>query len=211
MKTFSMRLSGHINGFKLSYEGSGRRVSELGYVEGTYRSVMDIVSTSSPPKFDHWLFNCLIITGYPSETNCIDGASNPFFESPYSYCRKINFFERGQLTLNTNVSFKGDDLVSSFDVAGEIDLPRLNGVRPTVETWVPISEKTVLGTFTMAWRTENELEVPAHATTTYNLAEDRSLPSTQYRWIEIEAEGDLESFVRRQKSTSFLERSFFPQ
>lgn len=202
MKKFQMRLVGNLNGVGFALAGKGQRSAEEGLVEGQYELTRNDGEVQDIPGLDHWIFNCLVITGYPSETFANRFNRNPFKERPYHYHRKIDFFERGVINLETSVAFSSDGLLDSQFVAkGDVNVPRLVSVEPTVETWVPLAEYVVLGSFTMSWIAENGKRIAAIATTRYDLlGEGPSLLATQHRWIEINATGNLWKFTRHQRS-----------
>ncbi|MDD9981019.1 MAG: hypothetical protein OXU81_06625 [Gammaproteobacteria bacterium] len=203
MKSFTMQLQGKLNDVKFTIHGTGSREPEYGIVHGFYDLTRVDGLTVDISGLDHWIFNCMIITGYPSETASGDNAENPFKERPYRYRRTVDFLERGAIELEANVDFteKGV-LASQFKVDGQVRVPPLKTVQPTIEAWVPLSERQVLGTFTMSWLSQDGDSIPGIATTYYELLENGpSLFSARHRRIEITADGTLWQFMRWQRST----------
>jgi hypothetical protein len=161
---------------------------------------------------NHWIFNCMVITGYPSESETTPGTRNPFRGRSYQYHRRIRFLDGGLVNLKARIDFNNDDLLkSSFKVHGGVMVPPLVRVEPTVETWVPVTSNKILGSFVMSWISEDRSRVVAIAETEYDiLGRDSETIETQHRWIEIEAHGNFWHFLRRQRSILFSGVSVSP-
>ena len=215
MKTFTMQLNGNLNDVEFSIHGRGNRDPECGIVHGQYELTRSDGANTDISGVDHWIFNSMVITGYPSETGASNGTQNPFKDRPYKYKRTVDFLMRGSVDLEVDVHFSEDGLLESrFKVDGSVRVPPLKGVEPTIETWVPLSEKQILGTFTMAWVSRDGTRIPCIAKTYYELVgAGPPLAMTRHRQIEIEAAGTLWQFSRWQRSTMIangMERDELP-
>ena len=207
MGRFGMNLTGTINNTTLSLEGSGECDTHRGHVEGEYNLKRSDGLKRPIDGLDHWIFNCLVLTGYPSESAVTGKTKNPFQGRPYRYQREISFAGSGSglLHLQAGVAFPVKTVLESkFTVNGNVNVPRLVSVEPTVETWVPNGTNRILGHFVMSWPAEDGSRVAAIARSNYEILGDSiEIIGTQHRWIEIEARGNLWNFSRRQRSTLF--------
>ena len=203
MKTFTMQLDGNLNDVEFRIQGAGERQPGCGIVHGRYELSRTDGTDMEILGVDHWIFNSMVITGYPSETGGSNNTENPFKDRPYRYRRTVDFLSRGAVDLEVDVNFAPEGLLESrFKVNGRVRVPPLQGVESTIETWVPLSEKEILGTFTMAWVSRDETRIPCIAKTYYELVgAGPSLSTTRHRQIEIEATGTLWQFNRWQRST----------
>jgi hypothetical protein len=191
----------HLNGEKLEIRGNGTRAN--GIIEGLYKSSL-FQPFGDIARINHQIFNCLLVTGYPSETEAREGSINPFAEVPYSYDRTVTFSDGNVVQLHTEVWFEGSELQSTFDVNGAVNLPELVSVDPTVETWAPLGDNRVMGTFLMTWTSLGGEKISARADTIYRIPSGiKGLKENQFRWIDIVAEGNLSEFTRYQKSILF--------
>jgi hypothetical protein len=105
------------------------------------------------------------------------------------------------------VRFVGDtrDIESSFEVHGNLNLPEISSIDTVVETWVPINDHVIIGTFVMPWVDENGIRIPGIAQTKYHLEKPiaNELKQTAHRVIRINSDGTDRKFERDQRAHLF--------
>jgi hypothetical protein len=204
MSHFQMALSGTLNGVDFSISGAGRHDSVRGFVEGEYCLQRQDELHQVIEGVNHGVFNCMIITGYPSEAEMMPGTYNPFRGRSCQYNRRIRFLHGGDVNLEARIDFADNDLLTSnFQVHGDVTVPPLVLVEPTVETWVPVGPNRILGSFVMSWVSEDGGRVVAIAESEYEILGDSETTGVQHRWIEIETQGSFWQFSHRQRSILF--------
>jgi hypothetical protein len=199
--TFRMSLSGNLNCVDLNVRGGGSRWSQDGVVVGSYALSRADNRPAEIAGLSHWAFNCMILTGYPSESRMSPGTSNPFRNQSYSYHREIRFLDHGSVSLDAQIHFTHENvLASTFHVRGTVDLPPIVTVEPTVETWVQRAPGQIAGCFALSWLAAGGERIVAIAESDYRLSNAVPLPQVQHRWIGISASGSLEAFTLHQQS-----------
>ena len=187
--TFRAEISGFLNGHSFGLVGGGLQDATDGLVNGRYDYRV------RPKNFEPMIFNCLLITGYPSVSKSTGNSRNPFKGKQYHYYRSIEFENGQSLKLETKCDLETVDgveiLNSSFVINGDLNTPILISVEPVVETWIPIGPGRVDGVFPMVWRDEKGNALTGIAKTEYHINDpDFDLENVQHRWIEISSAND---------------------
>lgn len=181
-RNYTSSMTGTLNGHHVSAKGKGVFDCVTGLVSGMY------IFAEIDNEFDLSVFNCVKVTGYPSICVTSDGVSNPFADGVYSYIREIDFGKHGKISYSANCAHTAEgggsvNLQSAFSIQGNIRTPKLIKTEKVVETWTPLDGKRILGSFAIAWRTENGEYVCGHARTEYTPPLERSLEEIRYREI----------------------------
>lgn len=195
---FTANASGSINSRPFRLSGVG----DLDLNEGTVFGQYEVQEIS--PGVDSLLFNCVLVTGYPSVCRSHEGAYNPFQQGSYSYLRHISFEGGG------NIDYRADcvcddartTLRSTFEVTAELPTTPLEACLPVFETWTPRADQLIDGDFSIAWRRKDGGELRARARTTY-VPPKSSLPLEAIHRrsiVLINERPTSSSFVVRQRS-----------
>jgi hypothetical protein len=183
---YSAKLVGTINGVHLKVDGCGTLEPVSGRVKGEYKLIR--FPNLLPPR----VLNSVMVTGYPSVCQENKTAANPFAKGSYNYVRRLDFGSRGELVYTavcTEVENNPDSawLDSHFEITGNVDIPALIETAPIIETWTPLTERTLDGHFTIVWRSGTGTCITAEAKTEYKLPDCAVPPAgTLYRFIELE-------------------------
>jgi Green fluorescent protein len=145
-----------------------------------------------PKGFDLSLLAHVLMTGDSNVALVTEGAINPFVASDgYSATRSIDFGTRGKLTTKFRVAPEEgkNPRKTTFHVTGEVDVPRLVSIEPTIEAWIPDGPGKIDGHFTMVWKTEDGTYLKGEASTQYELLTSECLQGVHYRDIRIDITG----------------------
>src|SRR5262249_16641966 len=104
----------------------------------------------------------------------------------YSAVRTLDLGSRGALSTAYRVENGPTGLLEIFDVTGNVAVPPLVSIEPTVETWVPLGAGRIYGHFVMVWQTAEGERIIGKAETNYCLNLDQALPGVQFRDIRID-------------------------
>lgn len=172
---YQANMMGSINGADVRISGSGLFDEPGGIVDGTY------MLNAIPAGVDPLIFNSVLVTGYPSVCQTLDGISNPFRPGSYSYTRKVDFGPHGFLayTAECNKTISQDGvaiLKSEFKINGSVTVPTLIGVEPLTECWIPAGPGRLDGTFLIQWLTSAGGHITGIATTNYLLPRGSETP-----------------------------------
>jgi hypothetical protein len=173
----------HVNDTSFRFTGYSRGVPG----NGTPIAVLD-TDDAIPRGFHVSLLSYVALTGHPFMSRSVDGAENPFLRTGgiYSATRRLDLGQRGHLVTDYRVDRGGPGLVETFDVSGNVDVPALMSIEPTVETWVPGEPGRIYGHFVMVWTGQDGSRVRGKAETDYRLDMDDTIPGVQFRDIRIE-------------------------
>ena len=176
-------IGGRVNGSPIALDGvaSGR------FGSGTPRAVVN-AREPLPAGFHISLLSYVVLTGQPSMSKVMPGAVNPFLVTggAYEATRTLDLGEHGHLSTDYRVESVGEGLAATFDITGDVDVPALTSIAPTIETWVPRGLGRVSGHFTMVWTGADGTQVKGEAATDYRLALDDTIPDVQFREIRID-------------------------
>jgi hypothetical protein len=172
---YQAEMRGSINGSDVRISGSGLIDEVGGIVDGTY------MLSAIPAGVDPLVFNSVLITGYPSVCQTCDGITNPFRPGSYSYSRKVDFGPHGYLeyTAECNETMSQDEVTildSEFRINGSVTVPKLTGIEPLTECWIPAGQGRLDGEFLAQWLTSAGGHVTAIATTKYLLPKGNETP-----------------------------------
>lgn len=181
-----LNFSGRINGGNLVAAGESRGVLGSGHITA------HVTATEMPTRFALGVLGYVALTGQPSMSRTIGDAENPFLDAggQYEANRSLDLGPKGRLDTEYRVSRNSDGLVADFSLAGEVDLPRLVRIYPTIETWNPMGPGRVAGQFTMVWQSEDGSDILGKTDTLYHLDERYSLTGTHFREIRIDLSVD---------------------
>ncbi|WP_420545539.1 hypothetical protein [Nitrosopumilus sp.] len=178
---FDIKLN--VNGSSLLITGMGNGVLGEGDISAKI-STRDYI----PENFDLSVLSAFILTGQPAMAIILDKASNPFLESggEYSANRTLDLGKHGKISSCYKVSKIGDSkLKATFDIDGDVRIPKLVSVYPTIETWIP-SDNSILGNFCMVWKTSEDTYLKGIVDTEYFIPSHvANLPDIQYRRMDI--------------------------
>lgn len=142
---FVAELLGEVNGQPIQVYGQGSILRDLGVTAGTY------MVRKLPDYFDPKLLAACLVTGYPSACAGRTGLSNPFGLRNYSYTRRMQFSNGGELQLDVRCEQTNNRLASTFQLTGELIAPNVGDPGPIVESWLPVSESAIDGDFEIEW------------------------------------------------------------
>ena len=197
---YTAKVFGTLNGKALQLNGAGELRVDDGLVVGSY----EIAQIAS--GVDSLIFNCVLVTGYPSACKATGELDNPFKLGSYQYERQIRFGGGGAIRYRAECDLDPvrDTLSSSFYVDGVVVPAALVSSLPIVETWTPATGNRVLGEFTVAWRRQDGGHLRAIATTDYLLPDGASLSGPRRRQIILKNEKpSVHSLFVRQESELF--------
>ncbi|RKT55308.1 hypothetical protein C8E97_3971 [Saccharothrix australiensis] len=141
-----------------------------------------------PRGMDISLLSYVVLTGQPSMSRMTEGAVNPFIGTGgvYEAVRTLDLGEHGHLSTAYRVEPAGEDrLRAVFQVDGEVDVPRLVSIAPTIETWTPVAPGRIDGQFVMVWTGRDGERVRGKTDTSYVLPTEEGIPGQQFREIRI--------------------------
>lgn len=171
-----------INGASMDISGYSRGVPSSGEFLASVATA-DVL----PKGFDLSLLAFVLKTGTPVIALLVPGVEN-FFRSTggeYSATRKLNLRDHGQLTCEYRIERSGDRLASTFELHGDVNVPELVAIEPTVETWVPNGPGKIAGSFVMSWLARDGSRVIGEGITDYRLPTKADLPGVHFRDIRI--------------------------
>jgi hypothetical protein len=166
--TYRAVTSGSLNGQNVLVEGLGAFEHADGLVIGNYDF------HALPVGVHKFLFNSVMITGYPSVCKAYGDHSNPFFPGSYKYEREIDFGSHGSISYEAtcNEIRTSEDVVeldSKFVLSGKVDVPDLLETSSIIETWVPVRKNQIEGSFLVAWKTADGSFLTGRAHSQYYL------------------------------------------
>lgn len=175
-------IGGRVNGSPISLDGvaSGR------FGSGTPRAVVN-AREPLPAGFHISMLSYVVLTGQPSMSKVMPGAVNPFLITGgvYEATRTLDLGDHGYLSTEYRVESVDEGLAATFDITGDVHVPALTSIAPTIETWVPRGPGRVSGHFTMVWTGADDTQVKGEAATDYRLPLDDTIPQVQFREIRI--------------------------
>src|SRR5947209_3605637 len=126
-------LTANINGASFSVVGQSCGVFGSGDIAASVRA-----SQATPNGFHISILPFILLTGQPSMSRVTVGAVNPFLATGgvYHAIRSLKLGRHGELLGTYRVERARKGLRAVFDVSGEIDVPPLISIAPTIETWV---------------------------------------------------------------------------
>jgi len=179
---YKLHMRADINGAVLEIAGYSRGVPSSG-------EFLASVSTPNalPKGFDLSLLAFVLKTGTPSIALLVPGVENIFRTTggEYSATRKLNLGEHGRLSCEYRIERSGDSLASTFELSGEVNVPELVTIEPTIETWVPNGPGKIAGSFVMSWLGRDGSRVIGEGSTEYRLPTTAVLAGVHYRDIRI--------------------------
>jgi hypothetical protein len=189
---------GTVNGQALQCLGQSR--GKFG--NGDISCVVD-AQLPVPDKMNISLLSYVALTGQPSMSRVLEGAVNPFIGTGgvYNATRTLDLGAHGYLMTTYRVEDAGPNrLRAIFDVQGQVDVPRLVSIAPTIETWTPIRPGEINGQFTMVWTGEDGTQVQGKTDTSYVLPTDEIIPGQQFREIRI----NIDATATRLRQTEYI-------
>ena len=178
-----LELNGNVNGH--SFQVTGVISGEQGGGGG----VADVKAIDALPKgFDIALLPYCLMTGQPSLSASTEGTVNPFITTKGAYVatRTLDLGVHGFLSTKYRVEWTDKGLTTFLKITGNTNVPRLKRILPAIETWSPLGGGKIAGHFTMVWETEDGEFIKGEADTHYELALEKTIPSVQYRYIQID-------------------------
>lgn len=181
---FSASLDGSLNGKAVSVIGSGLLLVERGVVDGEY-AIEGLDNNVHP-----FVFNAVMVTGYPSVCRVAPQTSNPFWPGSYRYDREVRFGALGALSYSAECIVEVDSngvsfLDSRFQLTGHVQTPELRSCERILETWTPIEPGRLEGTFDISWRTVDGALFTGSAKSQYYLPRGRGLEDVHCRSIKL--------------------------
>lgn len=192
---------GSVNGTPIDCVGRSR--GRFG--DGNISAVVD-AQEPLPAGMHISLLSYVALTGQPSMSRVVDGAVNPFIGTGgvYAATRTLDVGVHGSLVTTYRVESAGPNrLAAVFDVQGEVDVPRLIAIHPTIETWTPVGPGMISGQFTMVWACENESIVQGKADTSYSLPTGQTIPGQQFREIRIHIDSTPSRLIQNEHIVLF--------
>jgi Green fluorescent protein len=174
----------HVNGSDFTYNGVSQGKYGNGDIECSVKLGGQIPSGYSPV-----LLAAHLLTGQPSMSHICGDAVNPFIgtRGRYHATRTLDLGSSGALTTSYRVDELEPGLLTAFfHQTGEVNLPELSAVLPTVETWIPRGPGRIDGTMSFSFLTREGNIVPGLARTQYFLPSPEVLPGVEYRDIHID-------------------------
>lgn len=147
------------------------------------------------------------LTGQPSMSYITEGAVNPFISTGgvYAATREIDLGVHGHLKTTYFVESRGEGkLRAVFMDEGEVDVPELVAVLPTVETWVPAGPGRIDGAMTFSWLSAEGAIISGVARSKYTLPTELELPGIHHRDIRIDIDIPTDQSYMNQKERIVL-------
>ena len=177
-------VDGIVNGESFSGRGNSFGQNGGGLIEANFKS-----NATVPSGFDLGILPYVLVTGQPSLSRNKASFENPFIKSvgAYNAVRSLDLGRYGKVRTEYEVLNSGEGrLRANFRIDAKTDLPVLKNIKPTIETWTPVSKGRMLGHFTMVWETADGNFIKGEADSDYYLPLDATIPRDAYRLIKID-------------------------
>ena len=166
-----------------------------------------------PDGFDPALMAFCLITGQADIGQRQGDVENPFQANRGAYKAFRTLTLDGDLgSLAAEYSFDPIDeqgqRTARFDITGTVRVPKIVGIRPAYEMWVPAGPDRLRGHFTMAWVDEKGDHFKGEVDTVYELPGVR-LSEPLYRRISFTLDSGPQHLRQDEKITVFSEDTDF--
>lgn len=172
-----------VNGAHLIYTGAGEGDAVRGIVNVGVKTENRI-----PDGFRTGVLSFTLITGQ-ADISQKGKVTNPFQMSlgAYKARRTLDLANLGRLTADYVVSSpEGNRRKATFQIVGDVDLPTLVSIEPTIEKWRSQSDRTYRGNFQMTWKTADGRRVTGVTETLYEFPRPIPNPQLLARSIDFE-------------------------
>lgn len=173
-------ISGTFNGKSFELRGGGKGRPYDGKLESR------LESTKGPLHFQMHLLD--IVSWFPTYSRYHEGTTELFkISNGYEYERHIKYENGGSMDTLHKVTLNDSGLSGDFRVLkGEcLNMPELEGIEPTVETFIPAGPGKIKSKCVLAWRKVGGGWFMADCESEYRLKHNKALPGLQYRAVDF--------------------------